>query len=309
MVKAIDKQELIDRILRLKKQREAIILAHNYQRPEVQDIADFVGDSLGLSQKAAKTDAKVIVFCGVHFMAETAAILCPDKIVLLPDIEAGCSLATMISVNSLRKWKQMHPSAVVVSYVNTTADIKAESDYCCTSTNALKVVNAVPPEREILFLPDMYLGHFIRTRTKRKMYIWPGYCHVHIKIRPERVEQLREEHPSAEFLIHPECGCLTACMQYADKILSTEGIIRHAGSSTGEEFIIGTEVGILHRLKKENPQKRFYPVSEEALCEFMKLIDLEKIYWALEDMQYEIKVDPVVAKRAKNAIDKMLEIV
>jgi quinolinate synthase len=299
---------IVEDIRRLKKERRAVILAHNYQRGELQDLADFTGDSLGLTQQAAKTDARVIVFCGVHFMAETAAIMNPEKLVLIPDREAGCSLAAMISGESLRRWKAEHPGAVVVSYINCTAEVKAESDYICTSTNALKIVEAIPPDREILFAPDQYLGAYIQSRTGRKMHLWPGYCHVHNRIDTDRIKTLKADHPQAKFLMHPECGCLTSCMPLADRVLSTEGIIQHARTSPDREFIVGTEVGILHRLEKENPQKSFYPAAAEASCEFMKLNTLEKLLWSLEDLEWKVVVPEEIARKARIAIERMLKI-
>jgi quinolinate synthase len=297
-------------ILRLKEERRAVILAHNYQRGEIQEIADFTGDSLMLSQEAARTDAKVIVFCGVHFMAETAAILSPEKTVLIPDLNAGCSLAAMISADSLRRWKAEHPGAVVVMYINSSAEVKAESDYICTSSNAKKIVESIPADREVLFGPDQFLGAWVRDTTGRKnMRLWPGYCHVHNAIETEDVKSLKAEHPQAEFVMHPECGCLTHCMPLADKVVSTEGIVRYCGSSPKQEFIVGTEVGILHKLKKQNPLKVFYPVTERAHCEFMKMITLEKVLWSLEDLQYVVSVPPEIAARARKAIDRMLQIV
>ena len=295
-------------ILRLKKERRAVILAHNYQRGEIQDVADFLGDSLGLTQQAAKTDAQVIVFCGVHFMAETAAIMNPGKLVIIPDKEAGCSLASMISAESLRRWKAEHPGAVVVTYINCTAEVKAESDYICTSTNALEIVKAVPPEKEILFAPDQFLGTWVQQKTGRKMHLWPGYCHVHNKIKTDRIEALKAEHPRAEFVMHPECGCLTSCMRLADKVASTEGIVKHVHDSKAEEFIIGTDAGILHRLKKENPQKVFFPAAEEAACEYMGLNTLEKLVTSLEDLEFKVTVPAEIASRARRAIERMLEI-
>ncbi|MBI4566333.1 MAG: quinolinate synthase NadA [Planctomycetes bacterium] len=303
-----EKDRMVADILRLKKERRAIILSHNYQRGELQDIADFTGDSLGLTQQAAKTDARVIVFCGVHFMAETAAVMNPDKLVLIPDPEAGCSLAAMISADSLRRWKAEHPGAVVVTYINCTAEVKAESDYICTSTNALKIIESIPPDREILFAPDQFLGTYLMKKTGRTMHIWPGYCHAHQKVRTDRIRRLKEAHPRAQFLMHPECGCLTSCMPLADRVVSTEGIIKAARESTAREFIIGTEVGILHRLQKENPDKKFYPATEEAFCEFMKLNDLEKVLWSLEDLEHKVVVPPETARRARRAIERMLEI-
>jgi quinolinate synthase len=299
---------IVEDILRLKKERRAVILAHNYQRGELQDIADFTGDSLGLTQQAAKTDAKVIVFCGVHFMAETAKILNPTRRVLLPDLRAGCSLADSVTAEDLRRWKAEHPGAVVVSYINCTAEVKAESDYICTSTNAQKVIEAVPEGKEILFCPDQFLGTYLQQKTGRKMHIWPGYCHAHNKIKTDRILDLKREHPKAQFLMHPECGCLTSCMPLADKVVSTEGIVKAARESPAREFIVGTEVGILHRLRRENPEKEFYPAAEEAFCEFMKLNDLEKVLWSLEDLEYKVIVPEDVAKRARRAIERMLEI-
>ena len=303
-----EKQSLIQDILKLKKERQAVILAHNYQRGELQDLADFTGDTLGLTQQAAKTPAKVIVFCGVHFMAETAAIMNPDKLVLIPDKEAGCSLASMISGESLRRWKAEHPGAVVVSYINCTADVKAESDYICTSTNAVKIIEAIPPDREILFAPDQFLGTFVQKKTGRKMHLWPGYCHVHNRIDTEKIKSLKNEHPEAKFVMHPECGCLTSCMPLADKVLSTEGILKHCRDSEDQQFIVGTEVGILHRLQKESPAKVFFPAAEEASCEFMKLNTLEKLLWSLEDLEYKVIVPEEIARKGRIAIQRMLEI-
>jgi quinolinate synthase len=301
-------ESLAGDILRLKKERRAVILAHNYQRGEIQDLADFTGDSLGLTQAAARTDAEVIVFCGVHFMAETAAIMNPDKLVLIPDPEAGCSLASMISGESLRRWKAEHPGAVVVSYINCTAEVKAESDYICTSTNALKVVEAVPRDKEILFCPDQYLGTWVRERSGRTMHLWPGYCHVHNRIDTEKIRQLKSEHPAARFVMHPECGCLTSCMPLADRVLSTEGILKHCREAPEREFIVGTEVGILHRLRKESPSKVFFPAAEEASCEFMKLNTLEKLLRSLEDLEHKVVVPEETARKGRRAIERMLEI-
>ena len=304
-----DKVATIADILKLKKERRAVILAHNYQVGDLQDIADFTGDSLGLTQAAAKTDAKVIVFCGVHFMAETAAIMNPDKLVLIPDLEAGCSLASMISGDSLRRWKAEHPGAVVVSYINCTADVKAETDILCTSTNALKIVESIPADREVLFAPDQFLGAWVKEKTGRKnMHLWPGYCHVHNKIKTEDIRRLKADHPKAKFIMHPECGCSTSCMSLADKVASTEGILKHCAGSDDKEFIIGTEVGILHRLGKENPGKVFHPATAEASCEFMKLNTLEKLLWSLEDLEHKVVVPEPIAKKARGAIQRMLEI-
>ncbi len=313
----VEQLEITQEIKRLKTEKNAVILAHNYQLPEVQDIADFIGDSLGLSQAAAKTDADIIVFCGVHFMAETASIICPEKRVLLPDLEAGCSLAATINAEQLRQWKAEHPNAVVVSYVNTTAEVKAESDYCCTSTNALKVLQAIPPDREILFLPDMFLGAYLQRVTGRKMHIWPGECHVHAGIRPRDIDAMRAAHPEAEMLVHPECGCSSSCMYYQATgalkgevhILSTEGMVKHARKSPAQEFIVATEVGILHRLRKEAPGKTFYPANERAICEYMKKITLEKVLRSLREEIYEIRVPEPTATKARRAIERMLAIV
>lgn len=308
---------LATEILQLKRTRNAVILAHNYQVPEVQDIADIVGDSLGLSRAAAKTDADVIVFCGVHFMAETASIISPQKTVLLPDLAAGCSLAATIDADKLRAWKKEHPNAVVVSYVNTTAEVKAESDYACTSGNAVKIVNSIPRDREILFLPDMFLGSYVMEKTGRKMEVWPGECHVHAGITPDIVNLKLKENPEAEFLVHPECGCVTQFLYFSEKgdfdlplveIYSTEGMIRHAKQSQSDKFLVATETGILHRMKKENPHKTFLPVKDDAVCEFMKKITLEKVYLSLRDMVHEVKVPAATADRARLSIQRMLEI-
>jgi quinolinate synthase len=314
----MEKEWIADEIQRLKKERNAVILAHNYQVDEVQEVSDFTGDSLGLSQVAASTEADVIVFCGVHFMAETASIICPGKRVLIPDLQAGCSLASTINADDLRGWKKEHPDAVVVSYVNTTAEVKAESDYCCTSTNAVKVVNSIPKDKEVLFLPDMFLGAYVSKVTGRKLQIWPGECHVHAGIRPEHISKIRELHPEAEMLIHPECGCVTSCMYYtADgsienrdtHILSTEGMVRHVKRSKAMEFIVATEIGILHRMRKEAPEKTFYPASDEAVCRYMKMITLDKVLSSLKDDVYEVKVPEEIAFKARKAIERMLKLV
>ncbi|MEE9214303.1 MAG: quinolinate synthase NadA [Thermodesulfobacteriota bacterium] len=312
-----DLNEIRDEIKRLKADKNAVIIAHNYQVPEVQDISDFIGDSLALSQKAAETDADIIVFCGVHFMAETASIISPEKKVLIPDLEAGCSLADTINADQLRKWKEEYPGAVVVSYVNTTAEVKAESDYCCTSANAVNVVKSIPEDKEILFLPDMFLAAYVARKTGRKIQIWPGECHVHAGIRPKDIVEIRDKHPDAEMIIHPECGCTTSLMCYADdttngdngiKILSTGGMVKRALESDSDKFIIGTETGLLYRLRKENPGKEFIPVKEDAVCEFMKMITLEKVLESLRNEVYEVKVPEDTAIKAKKAIDRMLEI-
>lgn len=297
---------LEEKILKLKKERNAIILAHNYQLGEVQDIADFVGDSLQLSQNAAATSAEVIVFCGVHFMAETAAILCPDMTVLLPDTHAGCPMANMINAEKLRKRKQELPGATVVCYVNTTAEVKAESDICCTSANALKIVESLDSD-EILFIPDQYLGHYVSTQTDKKMVFWPGYCPTHIRILPQHIIRLKQEYPHAKVLVHPECR--PEVIALADEVLSTGGMCRYAGRDDVNKMIIGTELGIIHRLKKENPDKLFIPVSEQAICPNMKLITLEKVLWSLEEMTPQVTVPEPIRIKAKAAVDRMLEIV
>ncbi len=315
---AAQDEDIVARIKSLARQRDAVILAHNYERPEVQDAADFVGDSLGLSREAAKTEAKVIVFCGVHFMAETAAILSPEKTVLLPDMAAGCSLAATIDGAQLREWKNEHPGAIVVSYVNTTAEVKAESDYCCTSGNAVDIVNSIPADREILFLPDMFLGAHVRRVTGREnIHVWMGECHVHAGIDPENINAQRALHPGAEFLIHPECGCATSAVEAVSsgavdaagvQILSTEGMIRRPAISDSEEFIVATEVGILHRLRRENPTKRFIPANDRAVCAFMKVTTLPKVLASLEHMQHRITVDPDTAAKARRAIERMVAV-
>ncbi len=306
-ISEVKNEKLVSDILKLKDERKAIILAHNYQIGEVQDIADFLGDSLDLSQKAADTDAEVIVFCGVHFMAETAKILSPDKTVLMPDSNAGCAMANMITLRQLKEMKKKHPEAVVVCYVNTTAEIKAESDYCCTSANGVKVVQSIPEDKEILFVPDKYLGDYSSKQANRKMILWEGYCPTHRRILAEDILKKKAQYPKAEVLVHPECTPDVIAM--ADKVLSTSGICRYAKDSNAEEFVIGTEIGILHRLKKESPQKKFYPASDLADCHSMKLNNLEKILWSLEDMLYPVEVPPDIAQRAKGSIDRMLEIV
>jgi quinolinate synthase len=300
-----------EEIRALARERDAVIIAHNYQRPEVQDAADYVGDSLGLSRLAAATDAEVIVFCGVHFMAETAAILSPEKTVLLPDLDAGCSLAASITADQLREWKTQHPGAVVVSYVNTTADVKAESDYCCTSGNAQQVIEAIPADQEILFLPDMYLGLWLERVTGRTLTIWMGECHVHAGIRPADIERWQAEAPDAELLVHPECGCASQAMAFANErthILSTEKMVDFARRSPKERFLIATETGIIHRLEREAPGKRFEPVREDAVCRFMKVTTLDKVRDALLRMEHRITVDPDTADKARLAIERMVAI-
>ena len=300
-----------DEVKALARERGAVILAHNYQVPEVQDVADYVGDSLGLSREAAGTDAEAIVFCGVHFMAETAAILSPEKTVLIPDPDAGCSLAASITADQLRDWKAENPGAVVVSYVNTTAEVKAESDYCCTSGNAKAVIEAIPADRKILFLPDMYLGLWLENVTGRKLEIWLGECHVHAGIRPADIERWQAEAPDAELLVHPECGCASQCMAFANgrtHILSTEGMVRFAKESGKSRFLVATETGILHRLGKDVPGKSFEAVSERAICKYMKMITLEKLRDSLRDWKHVVSVEPDVAARARGAIERMVAI-
>ena len=299
--------ELVSKIESLKRQRKAVILAHNYQLGEVQDIADFVGDSLDLSQRATETQAEVLVFCGVHFMAETASILCPDKVVLLPDSNAGCPMADMITAQKLRDRKEELKDVSVVCYVNSTAEVKAESDICCTSANAAKVVESLSPDREILFIPDQYLGHYISTKTGRKMHLWPGFCPTHLRILPRHIIQLKQDYPRARVVVHLECR--PEVIALADEVLSTSGMCRYARLEEVRQMIVGTEIGIIHRLKKENPAKRFIPVSEQAVCPNMKLITLEKILWSLESMAPEVKVPEEIRLRAKVAVDAMLKIV
>ncbi len=296
---------LTDRIQKLRKERNAVILSHNYQLGEVQDIADFVGDSLELSQKAARTEASVIVFCGVHFMAETASILCPDKMVLLPVIEAGCPMANMITAEDVRRLRKEHPKAMVVCYVNTTADVKAESDVCCTSANGVQLVQKLETE-EIIFVPDQYLGHHISTETGRKMTLWPGYCPTHVRIQAADVHRMRAIHPRAEVMVHPECRPDVVAL--ADLVLSTGGMIRHASATLAKELVVGTEIGILHRLRKENPGKEFIPLTEQTVCPNMKLIGLENILWSLEELTPEVKVAEDTRIRARKAVDRMIGI-
>jgi quinolinate synthase len=308
-------QDIVAEIKYWKCVREATILAHNYQLPEVQDVADYIGDSLELARYATKTNAKTILLCGVRFMAETAAILNPDKIVLIPDLNAGCSLCDTINVEQLRAWKKKHPNAVVVAYVNTSAEVKAESDYCCTSSNFLKIIEAIPKEKEILFLPDMFLGAYAEAKLGRRLHIWMGECHVHAGIRSEEIDAVKRKYPGAKLLIHPECGCVSQCLYLCSSnrsngasILSTSGMLKEAKVSQAKEFIIATEVGFLHRLKKENPDKIFIPVKEDAVCKYMKMTTLDKIPKSLKEMVYPVKVDEAVAKKARVAVGRMLQI-
>jgi quinolinate synthase len=300
----------------LAKARNAVLLAHNYQRAEVQDVADYVGDSLGLSRKAAATDAEVIVFCGVHFMAETAAILAPTKRVLLPDLEAGCSLAATITADDLRAWKAKFPGYIAVGYVNTTAEVKAELDYCCTSGNVIEVIDAIPQDRGILFCPDFFLGaHVRRMRPERRVEVWLGECHVHKDINPHTLERMREEHPQAEVLVHPECGCAGQLIYEmgmgtvpADgvHIASTERMIQLVKERPANEFIIATETGIMHRMELLAPEKRFFAADRAAVCAYMKTITLESTRDALLKDQFHVTVAPHVAERARGALDRMV---
>jgi quinolinate synthase len=307
MIKKIFRDDVEKKIEELKKKRNAVILAHNYQLPEVQDVADYRGDSLELSRIAAKTDAKVIVFCGVHFMAETASILCPEKKVIMPDINAGCPMANMITALDLKRLKKEHPKAVVVGYVNTSAEVKAELDVCCTSTNAIAVVNALKDREEIIFVPDKYLADFVSKRTNRKLISWNGFCPTHVKILPEDIKREKRFHPQAKVIVHPEC--LPIVVALADAALSTSQMAKFAKETEAKEIIVGTEVGLIYRLKKDNPTKEFYPASEAAICPNMKRATQEKILWALEELKEEVRVSDEIRSRAKNAIDRMLEII
>jgi quinolinate synthase len=298
--------ELAEKIIRLKNDKNAVILAHNYQIPEVQDIADYVGDSLGLSIQASRTDADVIIFCGVYFMAETAKILSPDKTVLIPDSNAGCPMADMITAEELRSLKAQHPGAKVLCYVNTTAEVKAECDVCCTSGNAEKVVReAFKKDDEIIFAPDQYLAHYVGKKAGREFIKWKGFCPTHLKILPEDLERERKLHPGVEVIVHPECRAEVT--EIADRVMSTEGMIRYSSENPAKEFIIGTETGILHRLGKENPDKIFYPLCERAVCPNMKRTTLEKVFWSLEDMKYEVIVPDEILVRARKSLEIMLE--
>jgi len=300
-------QEIETRINELKKKRHAVILVHNYQLPEVQDVADYRGDSLELSRIASSTDAKVIIFCGVHFMAETASILCPQKKVIVPDINAGCPMANMITAAQLKKLKKEHPRAVVVGYVNTSAEVKAELDVCCTSTNAVAVINALKDREEIIFVPDKYLADYVSRKTGRKLISWNGFCPTHIKILPEDIQREKKFHPQAKVVVHPEC--LPAVVDLADAALSTSQMAKFAKESEAKEIIVGTEVGLIYRLKKDNPEKEFYPASEAAVCPNMKRTTQEKILWSLEELKEEVRVSDDIRLRAKKAIDMMLKII
>lgn len=297
-------KKIIEDIKRLIKERKAVILAHNYQVPEVQDIADYLGDSLELSIIASKTDAEIVVFCGVHFMAETASIVCPGKKVLSPDIKSGCPLAKMITSEKLRELKKKHPGAIVVGYVNTSADVKAETDICCTSTNAVKVVNSIPQDKEIIFVPDKYLADYVRRKTGRRLIVWEGYCPTHANISVQDILQKKEKYPGSVVVVHPECR--PEVIDIADEVASTSGMLKFAKQTKAKTIIVSTETGLIHRLKKENPAKEFYPASEKAICPNMKLITLEKILRSLETLEYEIKVPEEIRAKAILPIQKML---
>lgn len=301
------KQEIKDRILELKKKHNAVILAHNYQMPEVQDIADYLGDSLELSRIASQLDVKLIVFCGVHFMAETAAILCPKKKVLIPDLHAGCPMANMITAQQVRQLKKEHPKAIVVAYVNTSAEVKAEVDICCTSTNAEKVISALVDSGEVIFIPDKYLANYVSKKIHKELITWNGFCPTHVRILPSDIQREKKLHPSSKVVVHPECR--PEVVELSDSVKSTSGMCKYVKETDSGEFIVGTEVGLIYRLQKENPQKRFYPASPLAVCPNMKEITLEKVLWVFEDMRYEVKVPEDIRIKAKKAVDKMLEIV
>ncbi|HJS43954.1 MAG TPA: quinolinate synthase NadA [Gemmatimonadales bacterium] len=311
-------RDLVAEINALRTEHGAAILAHNYQRPEIQDLADVVADSLQMARRATALDAPVLVICGVHFMAETAAIANPDKQVLIPDLTAGCSLATTIQAADVRAWRATHPNGVVVAYVNTAAEVKAEADYCCTSGNAVAVIRALPPDVPVLFLPDMYLGNYLRRVTGRAIDVWMGECHVHAGLTREMLAERRAAYPDAEFLVHPECGCVTSAMYYAEtegdvaagrtQIVSTEQMMRRARVSPARRFVVATETGVLHRLRRDNPGKEFLAAQETAECRYMKQITLEKLRDSLRDLKYEVSVPADVAARARRAIERMLAI-
>ena len=299
-------EQLLGKIEQLKDARKAVILAHNYQRGEIQDIADFTGDSLGLSIKAAETDAQVIVFCGVQFMAETAAILSPEKTVLLPDESAGCPLADMITAKQLSEMKQKYPDALVVCYVNSSAEVKAESDYCCTSANAVEVVNSIPMDKRIIFVPDQHLGRFVAEETGRDLVLWPGYCWVHVVITEDDIKNAKAKYPDAVVMAHPECT--EPVKELSDQILSTGQMLKFAEKSTAKQFIVATETGMIHPLKKQNPEAEFIPASDRAICPNMKKITVEKIIWSLEDMKYKIVLPDQIRLKARKALDRMVEV-
>ncbi len=295
---------LLEKIEKLKGERNAVILAHNYQSGEVQDIADFVGDSLDLSRKAAAAEAETIVFCGVYFMAETAAILSPEKTILIPDENAGCPLANMLTCRQLEEVKREHPDAVVITYVNSSAEVKAASDVCCTSANAVEMISRVPSDKEIIFTPDMNLGSYAAEKTGRDLILWRGYCPTHHRVLERDIAELKEKHPGAPAAVHPECR--KDVRDAADFVGSTSQILKYCNETNAETFIVGTELGIIHRLKKENPGKEFLPASDMIDCPNMKLITLEKIAWSLEDNCYEVKVPEPTASQARRSIEEML---
>jgi quinolinate synthase len=322
-------RRLSQEVRALAAERDAVILAHNYQVPEVQDVADYTGDSLGLSRRAAATDAELIAFCGVHFMAETASILSPQKTVLIPDLGAGCSLSDSITAQQLRDWKAEHPGAVVVMYVNTSAEVKAETDYCCTSSNAVQVVEHIwsehGPETEILFGPDMWLGAFVERETglrddperRARFHVWDGECHVHAGIRPDDIAQTRAEHPGAEFLIHPECGCSTQAMEYVAAgdvdaggvhMLSTSGMLKHVEAHPQGAYIVATENGMLYPLQQAAPRAKLVEANRMAFCKYMKMITLPKLRDSLRDLKFEVRVPAEIAARARIPIERMVAI-
>jgi quinolinate synthase len=298
-------EQLIKQIEKLKAERGAVILAHNYQPGEIQDLADFTGDSLGLSIQASETDADVIGFCGVRFMAETAAILSPEKTVLLPEKSAGCPMADMITAEQLRQLKQENPDALVVCYVNSSAEVKAESDYCCTSANAVEVVNSLPEGKRILFVPDQHLGQFAAERTGRELVLWPGYCTTHVLITTDDINAARAKYPDAIVLTHPECT--EPVKEASDELLSTGQMLKFAAKSTAKRYIIATEIGIIHALKKQNPEAEFFPATERAICPNMKKITLDKVIGSLQEMQYKITVPETISIKAKKSLDRMVE--
>lgn len=302
----LDKQEIIERINKLRKEKNAVILVHNYQLGEVQDIGDYVGDSLGLSIEAKKVECDVIVFCGVRFMAETAKILSPGKTVLLPVAEAGCPMADMATADQLRKFKEEHPGVVAVAYVNSTAELKTEVDICCTSANAEKVVASIPKDKEIIFLPDKNLGANVARDLNRELMLWPGFCPTHMRISKEMINERKKEFPNAVVMVHPECP--PEIVEMADASLSTGGMLKFAKETDAKQIIVGTELGIIHRLKIENPDKVFIPLSEQAICPNMKLIELRDVLNALENMVHEIILEPQIIEKAKASIERMIEV-
>ena len=302
----LNKQEIVERINKLRKEKNAVILVHNYQLGEVQDIGDYVGDSLGLSIEAKNAECDVIVFCGVRFMAETAKILSPRKTVLLPVAEAGCPMADMATAEQLRKYKKEHPGVVAVAYVNSTAELKTEVDICCTSANAEKVVASIPKDKEIIFLPDKNLGANVARALSRELMLWPGFCPTHMRISREMIEQRKKEFPDAVVMVHPECE--PEIVEIADVALSTGGMLKFARETAAKQIIVGTELGIIHRLKIENPDKMFIPVSEQAICPNMKLIELHDVLNALENMEHEIILEPEIIEKARASIERMIEV-